>query len=153
MIYRLIEKYEEFLEEEREREKREILEKLILPGKIQILPGYVFRRSDPAIVGVRVLQGIIRPKYPLMREDGKVIGTVRGIQSEGRPLEEAKEGMEVAVAIDGPMVGRQIDEGDILYTDVPKEHARELLRRSYLIPESYINLLREIWEVQKKRKT
>ncbi len=153
VIYRLIEKYEKFLEEEREREKREILEKLILPGKIQIMPGYVFRRSDPAIVGVRVLQGIIRPKYPLMREDGKVIGTVRGIQSEGRPLEEAKEGMEVAVAIDGPMVGRQIDEGDVLYTDVPKEHARELLRRSYLIPESYINLLKEIWEIQKKRKT
>ena len=151
VIYRLLEKYEQFLEEERQRELKELLDRLILPGKIQILPGYVFRRSDPAIVGVRVLKGIIRPKYPLMREDGKVIGTIRGIQSEGRPLEEAKEGMEVAVAIDGPMVGRHIDEGDVLYTDVPKEHAREILKRSYLLPASYIDLLKEIFEIQKKR--
>ena len=152
VIYRLLEKYEKFLEEERQKELKEILERLVLPGKIQILPGYVFRRSDPAIVGVKVLQGIIRPKYPLMREDGKVVGTIRGIQSEGRPLEEAKEGMEVAVAIDGPMVGRHIDEGDILYTDVPKEHAREILKRSYLLPSSYIDLLREIFEIQKKKR-
>ncbi|NPA86399.1 MAG: translation initiation factor IF-2 [Candidatus Diapherotrites archaeon] len=152
VIYRLLEKYEQFLEEEREREMREVLEKLVLPGKIQILPGYVFRRSDPAIVGVRVLGGVIRPKYPLMREDGKVIGTIRGIQSEGRPLEEAKEGMEVAVAIDGPMVGRHIDEGDVLYTDVPKEHAREFLKRSYLFPSSYVEVLKEIFEIQKKRR-
>ncbi len=152
VIYRLLEKYEKFLEEEREREKREIFEKLVLPGKVTILPGYVFRRSDPAIVGVKVLQGIIRPKYPLMREDGKVIGTIRGIQSEGRPLEEATEGMEVAVAIDGPLVGRHIDEGDVLYTDVPREHAKEILRRSYLLPSSYVELLKEIAEIQRRRK-
>ena len=151
VIYSLLDKYEKFLEEEREREKREMLEKLILPGKILILPGYVFRRSDPAIVGVRVLQGIIRPKYPLMREDGRQIGTIKGIQSEGRPLEEAREGMEVAVAIEGPTVGRQIDEGEILYTDVPKEHAREIMRRAYLIPSSYVELLKEIGEIQRKR--
>lgn len=151
VIYRLIEKYEKFLEEEREREKKEILDKVVLPGKIKILPGYVFRRSDPAIVGVKVLAGIIRPKYPLMRQDGKVIGTIRSIQSEGRALQEAKEGDEVAVAIDGPLVGRHIFEGDILYTDVSPEHARELMKRSYLIPSSFVDLLKEIAMVRKSR--
>jgi len=30
----------------------------------------------------------------------------------------------VAVAIEGPTVGRQIKEGDMLYIDVPERHAK-----------------------------
>ncbi len=151
VIYRILDLYEQWREEEREREKREKLSRLILPGKIQILPGYVFRRSDPAIVGVKVLAGIIKPKYPLMREDGKPVGEIRSIQSEKRSLEEAKSGDEVAIAISGPMVGRHIFEGDILYVDVPKEHARELRKLSHLLTEDILSLLREIEAIQRKR--
>ncbi len=151
VIYRILDLYEQWREEEREREKREKLSRLILPGKIQILPGYVFRRSDPAIVGVKVLSGIIKPKYPLMREDGKPVGEIRSIQSEKRSLEEAKSGDEVAIAISGPMVGRHIFEGDILYVDVPKEHARELRKLSHLLTEDILSLLREIEAIQRKR--
>ncbi len=150
VIYRILDAYEKWREEEREREKRERLSKLILPGKIQILPGYIFRRSNPAIVGVKVLAGVIKPKYPLMRDDGKVVGEIKSIQKEKRSLEEAKEGEEVAVAISGPMVGRHIFEGDILYVDVPKEHAKELLRLSHLVPHSYIDLLKEITEIKRR---
>ncbi len=151
VIYRIIELYEKWREEEREREKRERLSKLILPGKIQILPGYVFRRSDPAIVGVKVLAGVIKPKYPLMREDGRPIGEIRSIQSERRSLDEAKAGDEVAVAISGPMVGRHIFEGDVLYVDVPREHARELRKLKHLLTDDILDLLREIEAIQRKR--
>jgi len=118
-----MERYEQWREEEREREKKEKLSKLILPGKFQILEGYVFRRSDPAIVGVKVLGGVLRAKWPVMREDGKVIGTIKGMQKDKKSVEEAHAGDELAVAIQGPLVGRHIDEGDILYTAVPSEHA------------------------------
>ncbi len=151
VIYRIIELYEKWREEEREREKRERLSKLILPGKIQILPGYVFRRSDPAIVGVKVLAGVIKPKYPLMREDGRPVGEIRSIQSERRSLDEAKAGDEVAVAISGPMVGRHIFEGDVLYVDVPREHARELRKLTHLLTDDILDLLREIEAIQRKR--
>ncbi len=150
VIYRILDEYERWREEEREREKKEKLSKLILPGKIQILPGYVFRRSNPAIVGVKVLAGVIKPKYPLMREDGRNVGEIKSIQREKKSLEEAKEGDEVAVAISGPMVGRHIFEGDILYVDVPREHAKELLRLSHLVPSSYIDLLKEIGDIKKR---
>ncbi|HID08808.1 TPA: translation initiation factor IF-2, partial [Candidatus Micrarchaeota archaeon] len=115
------------------------------------LEGYVFRRSDPAIVGVRVLAGIVKPKYPLMREDGRPIGTIKGMQKDRKSVEEAHEGEELAVAIQGPLVGRHIFEGDVLYTDVPDNHMRELLRNRHLIPESYIELLQEIAEIKRKR--
>lgn len=151
VVYRILERYAQWREEEREREKREKLSKIILPGKFQILDGYVFRRSDPAIVGVRVLAGIIKPKYPVMREDGRPVGTIKGMQKDKKGVDEAHEGDELAVAIQGPLVGRHIFEGDILYTDVPSDHIRELLRNRHLIPESYVELLQEIMDIKRKR--
>ncbi|MFZ2411394.1 MAG: translation initiation factor IF-2, partial [Candidatus Methanoperedens sp.] len=47
-----------------------------------------------------------------------------GIQENSENIGEAGTGKEVAVAIDGPTVGRQIKEGDTLYIDVPEKHAK-----------------------------
>ncbi len=130
VIYRLIEEYEEWVQKEKEKERRIELQSLIRPGKIRILPGYVFRRSNPVIVGIEVLGGIIKPGYPLMRPDGKRIGTIHQIQDRGKSVQEARAGMSVAISIrDRIMVGRHIDEGDILYTDIPDNHARLLLTK------------------------
>ncbi|MEM4033983.1 MAG: translation initiation factor IF-2, partial [Sulfolobales archaeon] len=54
LIYRLIESYEKWVNELREEERRRELLKTVFPAKIKVLPGCVFRRSDPAIVGVEV---------------------------------------------------------------------------------------------------
>ncbi len=125
VIYRLMEEYTEWLRRLKEEEKMRELSQLIRPGKIRILPGYVFRRSNPAIVGVEVLGGVIKPGYPLMRSDGVRIGAIQQIKDKDQSLPEARAGQAVAISIRGRvMVGRHIDEGDILYTDIPKEHAK-----------------------------
>jgi len=100
------------------------------------LKGFVFRRSDPAIVGVEVLDGIVKPKYPLINSRGQRIGQVVRIQDQGKDVGEAGPGKQVAVSIDKPMVGRQINEGDVLYVDVPVQHARVLSSKfkDYLSP-------------------
>jgi len=127
VIYRLMEEYEEWVRSEKERERRRELERIVRPGKIRILPGYVFRRSDPAIVGIEVLGGIVKPGYPLMKSDGRRIGDVMQIRDRDKVLREARAGQEVAISIRGRvMVGRHIFEGDVLYTDIPSEHARLL---------------------------
>ncbi len=109
---------------------------LIRPGKIKLLKGFVFRRSDPAIVGVEVVDGMIKPKYPLINSSGRRIGQVVRIQDQGKDVGEAGAGKQVAVSIDKPMVGRQIMEGDVLYVDVPVQHSRVLSSkfRDYLTP-------------------
>ena len=130
IIYQLVEDYLEWYEREREAERRAELSKLVLPGKIKLLPGYVFRRSDPAIVGVQVLAGRIRRGYPLIARDGRRIGEIMQIQEHKKPLDEAVKGQEVAISIRGKViVGRQIKEGDVLYVDVPLEHASKLLEK------------------------
>jgi len=60
----------------------------------------------------------------VMKEDGTIIGKIKGIQEHNENISEAATGKEVAVAIDGPIVGRQIREEEILYIDVPEKHAK-----------------------------
>ena len=153
VIYKLLEDFESWYKSMLEEEKRKELEKLVRPGKIRILPGYVFRRSNPAIVGVEVLGGVIKPGYPLMREDGKRIGHILQIQDKGKPIPEARAGMAVAISIKGHvMVGRHIDEGDILYTDVPDKDAQlwfSKYRNELSDDELYV--LKEIAKIKRKQ--
>ena len=54
------------------------------------------------------------------------VGQLSGIQKNGEDVSEARAGERVSVAIDGPTVGRQIDEGDELWVDLPEKHAKIL---------------------------
>lgn len=126
IIYHVLEEYSRWVDGQRTAGVRAEMDLLIRPGKIRILKGYVFRRSDPAIVGVEVLDGIVRPKYPLVNNNGRRVGIVLRVQDQGKDVGEASVGKQVAVSIDKPVVGRHIFEGDILYVDVPAQHARVL---------------------------
>jgi translation initiation factor 5B len=99
---------------------------IVFPGKIIILRDHVFRASKPAIVGVRVLSGRIRPGQGLMKLDGHGVGRIKSIRSGEETLKEAIMGAEVAVSIDDATVGRQIDVEEVLMVDIPESHAREL---------------------------
>ncbi len=118
VIYRLYDDYYAWLIVKREQAKAESLSSIIRPGKIVLIPEYVFRHKNPAVVGVKV-QGVIRPRTSLINEDGKRVGTILQIQDRSVTIDEATDGMEVAVSIRGPTIGRQVKDDEILYTDVP----------------------------------
>ena len=128
IIYRLVDDYLLWLRTKQEAKLEKEFETLIKPGKIRILEGYVFRRAKPAIVGVEILAGKIKPKYRLVRaKDGEDVGEIQQIQEKGKALPEARQGMQVAISIDKPLVGRHIFEKDVLYVKVPEAHAKALL--------------------------
>jgi translation initiation factor 5B len=151
VIYKLVEDYIDWVREKLEEEKKKELGKITLPTKIKILPGYVFRTSKPAIVGIEVLAGTLRSNYKLMKEDGSIVGSVKGIQDKGQNISEAKTGRQVAVAIEGPTVGRQINEGDILYSEISENEARliDAKYRNSLTPEE-IEVLEEIKKIKRE---
>jgi translation initiation factor 5B len=153
IIYQLIDEIEKTIQTAKEAEKKKTLDKLVLPGKFKILPGYVFRRSNPAIVGVEVLGGIIKTKAPLMDAEGKPIGEILQIQENKKPIEQASKGAEVAVSIKGDiMVGRQIDEGDVIYTDVPKEDLEILLTKySDVVTDDMKEVIKEIIMIKRAK--
>lgn len=153
VIYKLLEEYIEWVKKLREEEKKKEIDSLIRPGKIRILPGYIFRRSDPAIVGVEVLGGVIKPGYPLMREDGIRLGTIMQIRDRDNVLKEARVGQAVAISIRGRiLIGRQVDEGDIMYTDIPKEHVVKWLKNyKNELSNDELLVLNEIIKIKRKQ--
>jgi len=131
VIYNLIDEYLEWFEEKRSlREKRKI-EAITRPGRIEILPDFVFRSSKPAIVGVRVLAGSIKPGLSLINDDGRYSGSIKQIQDKGETIKVADKDMEVAMSIEDVTVGRQIKEGDTLNIDIPEKHAKILEEEFY----------------------
>ncbi|NJD52833.1 MAG: translation initiation factor IF-2 [Candidatus Methanoperedens sp.] len=124
VIYRIIEDYKKWVVEQKQLLERKRYETIIKPGRFIIMPDCTFRQSKPAVVGVRVLGGIIKTNLEVMKEDGTIVGVIKGIQENNENISEAKAGKEVAMAIDGPIVGRQIKEGDTLYIDIPEKHAK-----------------------------
>ena len=125
VIYRLVEEYEEWVESMEEERAENVLESVVLPAKFRVMHDHVFRQSDPAVVGARVLSGTLERNVSVERM-GENVGVVQGIQSQGEDIDEAGQGEEVSVAIDGPTVGRDLKEGDVLYTSVPEKHAKAL---------------------------
>lgn len=151
VIYHLIDEYLRWMKGEKETRERGELERLIRPAKIRVLPGFVFRRSKPAIVGVEVLAGRIRPRIPLMTAEGKEIGEILQIQDKGVPIPYAERGRQVAISIDKPIVGRHFGEGDILYVYVPENHAK-ILKTKFKdkLSEDEIEILEEITRMMRK---
>lgn len=129
VIYHLTDDYLRWMSDEREALIRSEFDRLVKPAKIKVLPGYVFRRAKPAIVGIEVLAGKITPRVRLTTADGKEVGEILQIQDRGESIPQAETGKQVAISIDKPVVGRHFDEGDILYVRVPEEHAKKLLAK------------------------
>jgi translation initiation factor 5B len=126
VIYKLIDEYLAWQDEMIRAKEAKQFETVVLPAKFSILPGCVFRMSGPAVVGVRVLGGILRPKVSVATREGKIVGEIKQIKLNKESVTEAKEGAEVAVSIDGVTIGRQIDIGETLYVAIPERHVKVL---------------------------
>ncbi|HJJ55001.1 MAG TPA: translation initiation factor IF-2, partial [Methanocorpusculum sp.] len=126
VIYKLIDDYIEWQEELVKIREAKQYDAVTLPAKFTILPGCVFRISGPAVVGVRILGGTLRPKVDVATRDGRVVGEVKQIKLNKENINEAKEGAEVAISIDGITIGRQVEVGDILYAAIPERHVKIL---------------------------
>ncbi len=151
VIYRIIDDYKEWVEKEKKKLEAKELENLIMPCKLKILPGCVFRQSNPAVVGVVVVDGKLKNDVPLMKEDGSKISKVESVQLEGENISEAEKGKEVAISMKGVTVGRQIDENDILFSDIPEEDFVKLKVLKKYLNKSEIEVLKEIALIKRKQ--
>jgi translation initiation factor 5B len=125
IVYRMIEQYLEWVKSKSEAKIEAELEKLTRPAKILVMPGYIFRRTKPAIFGAEVLAGTIKPKVNVIRqEDGEDVGELQQIQDKGKNVAQATQGMQVAVSMDKPTIGRHLFERDVLFVKVPEPDVR-----------------------------
>ena len=151
VIYKLIEDLEKYKEEEKKLLEGREIEFLVRPCKLQILKGYIFRQNNPAVVGVDVLEGKIKVDIPLMKKDGKKITEIKSIQENQKNINEAEKGKQVAISLPKVTVGRQINEGDILYSAVPEGDFMKLKELKGLLSEEEKSILKEIAEIMRKK--
>jgi translation initiation factor 5B len=129
IIYNLVRIYTDWVAYQREHEESILFNELPPICKFQFIKGFIFRRNDPAVFGAEIQVGRLRQKVHVINEEGKKVGTVHQIQESGKAIEEATTNMQVAVSLKEPTIGRQINEGDIFYTDLNSRQAKRLLER------------------------
>jgi len=122
VIYHIVDEFKSWTAKTAEEMRSKEFGQLILPGEVRVIPGCVFRKNSPAIFGVEVLAGTIKPGYQLIKKDGSPIGNIMQIQDAGKNLEQSKKGEKIAISVKGDVtIGRQVLEGDSLLVKVPDD--------------------------------
>jgi translation initiation factor 5B len=128
-IYNLIDEYLQWMRTEKETRLEEEFNRLVKPAKVKFLPSCVFRKAKPAVFGVEVLAGRIKPKSTLVKKNGRNVGEIMQIQDRGEAVSEANVGLQVAISVTKAIIGRHIHEGEVFYVRVPEAHAKVLLTK------------------------
>lgn len=149
VIYNLVENFEKWLKEEKQKIEEKLFSNLPKPCKIKLLQGYVFRQSGPAVCGVEILSGVLKPGVSLMKDD-KAITEAKELQHEGKKLIEAKRGEQIALSMPRVTIGRQLKENDILYSDLTEEQFRIYKKIKENLKEEEKQILKEIAELKRK---
>ncbi len=153
VIYSLQDKYKEKREFIQKKLELESLKGLVWPFKFRILPQYIFRQSNPAIFGVEVIAGKVRPKTNVMNSQGKSSGTIQTIEDQGKKLEELNKNEQAALSVSGLTIGRHADGGDFLFSDLNEEQFRLLKNEAKkFLTSSEIQILKEIAEIKRQDK-
>ncbi len=152
IIYHVIENYLAWFKGKREAELDQDFGTLVKPAKLRVMEGYVFRRARPAIFGVEILSGSVKPKIALVRQNGEEVGEIQQVQDKGESLPTAEKGMQVAISMDKPVFGRHIFEKDVLYVKVPEKQVKTLMTKfAERLTEEEQQALNEYVEVMRKK--
>ena len=151
MIYQITEYHHDCKKKKKNAVKKHLLDSLIKPAKIMILPKLIFRQSKPAICGIEVLNGTVKPGYILMNENGEKVGSILSMEDKGESLPSMSRGQQVAMAISDAIAGKDFEEGDSLYVDIPERHYKVIERKfKSKLNDDEISCLEEIVEIKRK---
>jgi translation initiation factor 5B len=150
IIYRIIEEFDLWKEQQTKLMEARELDNLVRPCKMQFMPNYVFRQNNPAIIGMDILEGKVKTGTELMKS-GTAITTVKGMQHEKENVQTATKGRQVAMSLDHVTVGRQINEGDVLYSFIPEEDFRTMKKLMKYLSQGEVLVLKEIAEMMRTK--
>lgn len=148
VIYSIIEETEKWLKEKQMELERERKQQMPIPSKITIMPEYIFRATKPVIVGVKIHSGQIKVGDKLIKSDGRYGGTIKSIREGDISKRSAEAPSEVAIAIDGVTLNRQIFPEENLYVDIPESVVKDL--REHELDKNTMETLEEIIKIKRK---
>ena len=152
VVYKLIEDLKKFQDEKRKEIEKARLLSLSAVCKLEILHNFVFHNSNPAIFGVKVLAGKLKPELEIIDENGERIGRVKNIQHEKSSIQEASEGQEVAISVPGITFDRKLKDTKFLYADISEKAFRNLKDNKDLLSSEELKILQELSQIKRKEK-
>ena len=122
-------KFTQYLKDFAEAARMRDQDSAVFPCVLEIIKGNVFNKKDPIILGMKVIEGQLRPGTPLFvwktKDDGKKkypfhVGKVESAEVDHKPQKVIKVGGVAAVKIkaEGITFGRQVEETDVFYSEV-----------------------------------
>jgi len=150
VIYQLIEDLEKYREEKRKELEAKELEGITKPAKIKVLRGCMFRQSNPCVVGVEVLQGVLTPDTDLIKSDNSKAGHIKTVELEKESVKEAEKGKQVSISLPDVTGGRQIKEEDVLLVNIKESEFKLMKKLKKYLTDDDIALLKEIAEIKRK---
>ena len=144
VIYKLIEDLQKYRKERQAEIEKERMLGLATICKLQILPQYIFRNSNPAIFGVRVLAGKLKVGIPMINERGEEVARVKSIQHEKSSVQQATEGQELALALPGIAFDRKLADVKYLYADISDKQFKEFKKNKDLLSNQELKVLQEL---------
>ncbi|HKL23173.1 MAG TPA: hypothetical protein VJ895_00310, partial [Candidatus Nanoarchaeia archaeon] len=152
VIYKLIEDLIEWRQNKQKEIQKKRLMGLSTICKLELLPQYVFRNAKPAIFGVRISGGKLVSGVSLIDENDEKVGNVKNIQSEQKSVNEANEGMEVAISMPNITYDRQLKHRKFLFTNLGESQFKDFKKNKDLLTSSDMKVLKEISEIKRKTK-
>ncbi len=150
IIYRLIEDFESWQDAEKKKAEKEKLSETVRPCKILVLRGFIFRQNNPAIVGCEIIGGMAKTGISIMK-DGREIGYIKAMEKEKKNVTTASRGEQLAISFENVIIGRQMHEGDTVYSIITEEDFRKFKElKDYLAPDD-VQVLKEIAEQMRKQ--
>ncbi|XP_055825292.1 eukaryotic translation initiation factor 5B-like [Solanum dulcamara] len=129
IIYHLFDQFKAYIDTIKEEKKKEVAEEAVFPCVLKIVPNCVFNKKDPIVLGVDVLEGIVRIGSPICipQKDFIDIGRIASIENNHKPVDYAKKGQRVAIKIVGSnpeeqqkMFGRHFEMEDELVSKISR---------------------------------
>ncbi|KAI9138786.1 hypothetical protein BKA69DRAFT_1089282 [Paraphysoderma sedebokerense] len=149
IIYHLFDQFTAYHNDMLEQKRKDAAPVAVFPCVLKIIPGAVFNKRDPIVLGVDVVEGILRVGTPLcvLGPDKKPIsiGKVASMEINHRSVESVKRGQAgagVAIKIECPvyenpkMYGRHFTDKDELISKVCAQ--KQSLLDSCLVFDSLI---------------
>jgi len=150
VVYSLMENYVKWMREQEERKRLEKIERITMPAKVRFMHGFVFRHSKPAVIGVKIIEGKLRPGIRVFNEKAEIVGRIDAVQVSGVSIQKASKGQEVAISVDKGVVGRNLQENQVLYSYIPERQFQELEQMKDYFNFEEQELIGEIRAAEKK---
>ncbi len=120
-------------------------------SELKTLKGFVFRKSNPAVIGIKVIEGTFN-KGDTLYHDNKEVDTISQIQIDGKTENYIVKNQEGVISLNNSTIDKNISEDKLYYnisydsgamhklqSDMSKRERKKFI--DHLNSDAYINSL------------